>query len=604
MNGTDMLVAALPFLAGLEAWLLPHLVLVAAGLVIAFLPFHALRAALSIAAPLLALFLVWEYAPRPAILSLMGFELDLMYYDDLSRPFGVVFCFAATLAAIYAASVRSRLQQAATLLYAGAAVGAVFAGDLVTLFVWWEATALTSVFLIWARGTPDAYAAGMRYLGWQVASGVALFAGVAIHYMASGSTAVGALALGDFTDAPGPWIILFAVAIKAAFPLVGGWLADAYPSATITGTVTMSIFTTKMAIYTLARGYAGTDFLIAIGAVMAVYPIVLALLSDDLRRTLAYALNSQLGLMVIGVGIGKDEAVAGAVAHAICSVLYQGLLFMAVGAVMMRNGTARVSDFTPMRNGSARVSDYVPAANGRSIARAMPWTFALLLVGAASIASVPGFSGFVSKAITLDQAAKAGLTWAWLAMLAGTVGAILHTALKIPLMLATHEDAGTGRVPVGMYVAMGLAAAACIVIGLFPQQTLYPLAPYSLDYAAYTVSHLIAQVQLLAFVGFAALVVLAVGLWPRPRRSQLIDTDWLYRGFLWPVAGFAGQVIGVAYGEGARGVDWLRDRAMRALARVYGPDSHAARVLATGNMALWIAALLGAALFANLLDIR
>ena len=595
MTGVDWLVAALPFLAGLEAWLLPHLVLVAAGLVIAFLPFHGVRAALSIAAPLLALTLVWEYAPRPAILQLMGFELDLMYHDDLSRPFGVVFCFAAVLAAIYAASVRSRLQQAATLLYAGAAVGAVFAGDLVTLFVWWEATALTSVFLIWARGTPDAYAAGMRYLGWQVASGVALFAGVAIHYMETGSTAVGALALSDFTEAPGPWIILLAIAIKAAFPLVGGWLADAYPSATITGTVTMSIFTTKMAIYTLARGYAGTDFLIAVGAVMAVYPIILALLSDDLRRTLAYALNSQLGLMVIGVGIGKSEAVAGAVAHAVCSVLYQGLLFMAVGAVMMRNGTARVSGFAPV-------------ANGRSIARAMPWTFALLLVGAASIASVPGFSGFVSKAVTLDQAAKAGLTWAWLAMLAGTVGAILHTALKIPLMLATHgyggKGAETGRVPASMYVAMALAAAACIAIGLFPQSTLYPLAPYSLDYAAYTVSHLIAQVQLLAFVGFAALVVLAVGLWPRPRRSQLIDTDWLYRGLLWPVGTFAGQVIGVAYGEGARGVDWLRGRTMRALARLYGPDSHAARVLATGNMALWIAALLGAALFANLLDIR
>ena len=571
----------------LAPYLLPHLVLVVAGLLVAVLPFHTLRAAITVAAPLAALALVWEAVPRMLLVPLMGFELSLMHMDSLSRAFGLIFCLAAALAALYAWSVRSRVQQAATLLYAAAAVGAVFAGDLVTLFIWWEGTALTSVLLVWARATPSAYAAGMRYLGWQVASGVALFAGVAIHTVQTGSTAFEGFELGAFAATPGAWIILLAFGIKAAFPLIGGWLADAYPSATISGTVAMSIFTTKMAIYALARGFPGTELLIVIGAVMAVYPIVLAILADDLRRTLAYALNSQLGFMVVGIGIGTDDAIDGAVGHAICSVLYQGLLFMALGAVMLRTGTARVSALNA----------------GESAGRAIPVTFACLLVGAASIAAVPGFSGFVSKSIILDQAARENLTWVWLALIAASVGAVLHTALKVPWMLWTHGAPALREPPVSMLLAMLLSAAACIAIGVLPAD-FYALVPYGVEYEPYTVSHLISQFQLLAFAGLAFAAALAWGLWPAPRRSQIVDADWLWRGLAWPVARFTGQAIGVGYGEAARGVDWLWTGAKRQLLRGYGPRSLPARVLATGNMALWIAILLGAALFANLLDIR
>ena len=571
----------------LSPFLLPHLVLAAGAVIVLVAPFHALRAALTILAPLVALALVWEAEPRTLLVPLMGFELSLMHMDTLARAFGLVFCLAAALAALYAAVARSRLQQVATLLYAAAAVGAVFAGDLVTLFVWWELTALTSVFLVWAGRTPQAYAAGMRYLGWQVASGVALFAGVAIHFMQTGSTAFDRFELGAFADTPGAWLILLAIGIKAAFPFLGGWLADAYPSATVTGTVAMSIFTTKMAIYALARGYAGTELLVAIGAVMALYPIALAILADDLRRTLAYALNSQLGFMVVGIGIGTDDAIDGAVAHAICSVLYQGLLFMAVGAVMWRGGTARVS-------GLVRTE---------SAGRAMPLTFMCLLVGAASIAAVPGFSGFVSKAIVIDQAAKGGLTWVWIALVAASAGTVLHTALKLPWMLWTHGRAGLREAPWPMLAAMVLSAVLCVAIGVLPD-TFYGFTPYLIEYEAYTLSHLVSQSQLLVAAALVFAVVVALGLWPAPRRAQLVDLDWLWRGLLWPVARFSGQAIGVGFGEAARGVDWLWTGGKSTLARFYGPRSRPARALATGNMALWIAILLGAALFANLLDIR
>ena len=566
----------------------PPFVFLAGALLVLILP-GVLRSAAAVLVPLAGLYLLWPLFgadPTDALLvRLAGFELSLARVDGLSLAFGTVFCAAAALAALYAFHLRDRMQQVAALLYAGAALGAVFAGDLVTLFVWWEMTALTSVFLIWARRTPAAYEAGMRYLVVQVASGVALFAGVAIHIQTTGSTAFEALALGTLDETPGAWIILFAIAIKAGFPLLNGWLSDAYPAGTATGTVVMSIFTTKMAIYALARGFAGTDWLVWVGAAMALTPIVLALLEDDLRRILAYALNSQLGFMVVGVGIGTPAALNGAVAHAVCSVLYQALLFMGAGAVLYRAGTARISG--------------LPQG---PLWRSMPFTFALVLVGAASIAAVPGFSGFVSKAIIIDQAAKAELTGVWIALVAGSAGAVMHTALRIPFAL-WHRGEGLREAPRSMLVAMGLGAALCIGIGVAPE-LLYERLPFPLEYHPYSASHFVSQFQLLFFAALAFALAVALGVLGTFRRSTTLDTDWIYRGLLAPVLAFTGQTIGVVYGEGARGANALRRRALGFVQRLYGPQSRAASALATGNMALWIAILLGAALFANLLDIR
>ena len=563
----------------------PPFLFLAGALVMLVLP-GVLRSLVAIAVPLVGLWLLWNAPDSDAlVVRLAGFELGLARVDGLSRAFGTVFCLAAALAAIYAFAMRDRLQQVATLVYAGAALGAVFAGDLISLFVWWEITALASVFLIWGRRTEAAFAAGMRYLVVQVSSGVALFAGAAIHIQNTGSTLFGPLPLGSLEATPGAWIILFAIAIKAGFPLLNGWLSDAYPAGTVTGTVVMSIFTTKMAIYALARGFSGLDWLVWVGAVMALTPVVLALLEDDLRRILAYALNSQLGFMVVGIGVGTTASLNGTVAHALCSVLYQALLFMGTGAVLYRAGSARISSL-----------------GAGSAARAMPLTFALILVGAASIAAVPGLSGFVSKSIIIDETAKAGLTWIWIALVAGSTGAVLHTGLRIPYALATHG----GRLreaPVSMLLAMALAAACCIAIGVAPG-LLYERLPLPLDYKPYTVSHVVSQAQLLAFAGLGFMLALAFGWIGTFRRSTTLDTDFLYRGVLGPVLAFAGGTIGVVYGEGARGANWLRSKALGVIARTYGPQSRAGGVLATGNMALWIAILLGAALFANLLDIR
>ena len=105
----------------------------------------------------------------------------------------------------------------------------------------------------------------------------------------------------------------------------------------------LSVFTTKLAVYALLRGFAGTELLIYIGATMALFPVFFALAENDLRRVLTYSLNSQLGFMVVGAGIGTPLAINGSIAHAVCSVLYQALLFMSIGAVLHRTGTTRAT---------------------------------------------------------------------------------------------------------------------------------------------------------------------------------------------------------------------------------------------------------------------
>ena len=228
-------------------------------------------------------------------IEIAGYTFLPMRVDSLSLVFGYIFHIAAFLAALYALHVRDTVQHVSAMLYVGSAVGAVFAGDLITLFVYWEMTALSSVFLIWANRNERAYRAGMRYLVVQIGSGALLFAGVLLYYRESGSLLFDQLigpdgGLGD--AGLGVWLIFLAFGIKCAFPLLHNWLQDAYPQSTITGAVFLSAFTTKLAIYALARGFPGTDALIAIGVVMTLFPIFFAVIENDLRKVLSYSLNT------------------------------------------------------------------------------------------------------------------------------------------------------------------------------------------------------------------------------------------------------------------------------------------------------------------------
>ncbi|NIP85095.1 MAG: Na(+)/H(+) antiporter subunit D [Planctomycetales bacterium] len=533
--------------------------------------------------------------------ALLDYQLVPVQVDRLSLVWGVIFHMAALLCAVYALPIKDAVQQVTALVYAGAALGAVFAGDLLTLFVYWELTAISSVFLIWARRTERSYRAGMRYLIIQVGSGVILLAGILLHLRDTGSLAFReafyhALPATDATwwglNSPGTALIFLAFGIKAAFPLLHNWLADAYPEATVPGTVYLSIFTTKLAIYTLARGFPGTGILVGIGATMTVFPLFYALLENDLRRAMTYILNNQLGFMVVGIGLANfarspevaQLALNGTAAHAFAHILYEGLLFMALGAVLYRRGTIH----------SSQLGRLYPS---------MPWTAACCLVGAASISGFPLLSGFVTKSMIVTAAAEQHRTVVWLVLLFASVGVFLVAGIKIPRAAFFGRGPGpqVSEAPPPMLAAMIGGAALCLILGIWPGG-LYALLPYPVTYQPYTVSHVIVQLQLLAFTGLAYAGLRRAALFPVAQPSVNLDTDWFYRRLLPAVvARLVGEIrqLGSAVAAGVRQVlqaflAWVRQQC--------DPGGVFGRSWSTGGMVIWAAMLLGAYLILYYLE--
>ncbi len=509
--------------------------------------------------------------------SILGLQLLIVRVDKLALVFGYVFHIAAFVGVVYALHVRKAFEHVAALAYAGAALGAVFAGDLVTLFVFWELTAVTSVFLILGRMTPRAFGAGMRYLIVQIGSGVLLLAGTILHYLDTNSIAFGHLGV----TSPGTTLIFIAFGIKCAFPLLHNWLQDAYPEATVTGTVFLSAFTTKLAVYALARGYAGTEMLVWIGATMTAFPIFYAVIENDLRRVLAYSLNNQLGFMVTGIGIGTEMALNGTISHAFSHILYKALLFMSMGAVLYRVGTIKGSELG-------------------GLYKSMPWTTAFCIVGAASISAFPLFSGFISKALIITAAAENGYFVTWLVLLFASAGVFHHSGIKIPYFAFFAHDSGKRceEAPRNMLAAMAIAAALCIGIGVYPQ-ALYGILPFPVDFQPYTSTHVLTQLQLLLFSALAFAVLIRTGVYPPELRSTNLDSDWLYRRLGPRAAGAAARRID-------RAAALLKDGAKRRLegvagwiSRHHGPEGAMARTWPTGATVLWAAILLGAFLIAS-----
>jgi len=439
--------------------------------------------------------------------SLLGLDLVLIRVDKLSLIFGYIFHLVAFISNLYALHVEDRSQNVAGLVYAGAAVGAVFAGDLFTLFVFWEMLTISATFLILARRTERALASAFRYFMVHVAGGLCLLAGILLQVHETGSATFDFIGLGS----PGSYLIFIGFGVNSAWPMLHSWLTDAYPEATITGTIFLSAFTTKTAIYALARAYPGTEALIWIGVAMAAFPIFYAVIENDLRRVLAYSLINQVGFMVVGIGIGTELAVNGAVAHAFNDILFKGLLFMTMGAVMYRTGKINATDLG-------------------GLYRSMPWTCSFCIVGAASISAFPLFSGFVSKSMVMEAAAHGDLRFVWFVLLFASAGVFHHAGIKIPFFAFFSHDSGLRckEAPKHMLLAMGGAAVLCILIGSFPQY-LYRLLPYATDYQPYTVSHVISQTQLLFFSALAFTLLLLAGIYPPEIRSINLDADWTYR---------------------------------------------------------------------------
>jgi len=480
---------ALPFLAG--ALLLP------------FLP-RRVRSAAFLVFPVLAFLQLVALQPGTSVdLPFLGQELVVLRVDRLSLAFGYVFALMSFIGGVYGYHLKDAKQQVATLLYVGCSAGVVFAGDLLTLIIFWEVMAVSSAYLIWARGTLDSFHAAVRYLLVHITGGSVLLGGILVYSWSTGS-----LTFGHIDPSVGGWLILVGFAINAAVPPLHPWLPDAYPQGTITGSVFMSAFTTKTAVYALARGFAGWDILIWAGVMMALYGVVYAVLENDIRGILSYSIISQIGYMVAAIGIGTEIAINAATAHAFAHILYKGLLFMGAGSVLYATGHSKLT-----------------ALGG--LWRKMPLVLGLYMVGAVAISGFPLFSGFVSKSMVIFAAEEARLPWVAILLYVASIGTFLHTGLRLPYFTWGTKDSGLEPRPLprNMYVGMGLAAAACTIIGIAPG-LLYNRLPYPVEFHPYTVPHLVSTMQLLLFatLGFYLLLGLL-----KSQATISMDTDWFYR---------------------------------------------------------------------------
>jgi multicomponent Na+:H+ antiporter subunit D len=521
-----------------DLWLHPALVLLLGALLLPLFR-GPLRQAYLLLVPVLAFGNVLLMSPGEyGLVRFMDWTLTFGRVDALSTVFAYIMTLMCIIGTLYGLHVKRDGEHGVAWAYVAGSLGVIFAGDYLVLFLFWELMAFSSVFLIWFRGRAESLAAGYRYIMVHTFGGVVLLAGIVLRYQATGGDLSFGL-LGAETPMLATYLILIGFILNAAVPPLHGWLPDGYAEATVTGAVFMCAFTTKTAIYALARGFAGFEILIPLGVIMALYGVIYAVLENDARRLLAYHIISQVGYMVAGVGIGSQLAINGAVAHAFAHILYKGLLFMGVGSVLYMTGKSKFTELG-------------------GLYKKMPLAFVFTLIGGLSISAFPLFSGFVSKSMVVAGAFDEHLYWYAFLLTLASAGTFLHTGLKVPYFIwfgknncskETWEKAADP--PWNMTAAMAIAAFFCIFIGVYTPY-LYGMLPFPVDYNPYVQYHVAESLQVLLFTALGFFLLLKK-LAPEPTIS--IDLDWFYRmggrAFL-ELARRPIQTIDNAFGEAYR----------------------------------------------------
>ena len=404
--------------------------------------------------------------------SFLGFDAVLFNVDAFSRVMGVIFGLIGAAAVLYSYSSDARNRQTGFALgYVGTSLGAVFAGDWLTMLFFWELMAVTSTLLVWDYGG-EAVRAGFRYAIYHGLGGSLLMIAVVWHYVEVGSFLFSA-ADGITAGIPAA-LAAVGIGVNVGFVGLHTWLPDTYPRPHIAASVFLSVYTTKTGVYGLARAFPEGNLAIAyMGAAMALVGVVYALLQNDMRRLLSYHIQSQVGYMVAGVGVGTALATAGAFAHVFNHILYKALLFMTAGVVISRTNTQSLK--------------YLGG-----LGRALPVTALAFTVAALSISGFPGFNGFVSKGMITAAAHKEHLDGIFYILLAAGVGTFM-SFIKFGYYAFLKKSSETWTIQpsvTGQRIAMLGVAGLCVVLGLFPD-ALFALLPGSTaDAHPFTLSHL------------------------------------------------------------------------------------------------------------------
>ncbi len=479
-----------------------------------------LKKTVLIGIPLIAFALIHWLPDSFGHVSYLGFDLVFGRVDQLTRVFLHVFTIMALLGCIYGLHVKETGQHIAAFLYVGGSLGVTLCGDYLTLFIFWELMAFSSTFLVWYRKKRRSIEAGFRYLLVHTAGGLVLLAGIFLRYKNIHDLSFVQVATNSATFAD--YLIMVGFMLNAAVPPIHAWLPDAYPEASVSGAVFMCAFTTKTAVYALARGFPGFEALAILGAVMTLYGVGYAAIENDARRILAYHIVSQVGFMVCGIGIGTAMAVNGAIAHAYAHIIYKGLLFMGAGSVLEMTGKSKLNELG-------------------GLYKRMPWAMIFTVIGGISISGFPLTSGFISKSMTIAAAGEHHRVGLMIMMILASVGTFLSVGIKLPYFIWFGKDSGVEakEAPWNMNLAMSIAAFICFFLGVYPDY-LYKMLPFPVTYHPYSAYHLSETLQILGFTGLGFFIMVKK-LKPGPKIN--LDLDWFYRKGARVFMGFASRQV-------------------------------------------------------------
>ncbi len=381
------------------------------------------------------------------------------------------------------AAGRTRTFYGLLMWFLGTMLWGCVTNNVIMLYVAIEATTLTSGLLVAFYWDRRALEAGYKYLmlltigiTFALFGCVLLYAGAAATNKLEGASA---LLLSDIRTVV-QFIPSGTAVITIAFLLIGfgtkagiapfhPWLPDAHAEAPTPISVLLSGVMIKMSLYALARTVSMfypawsqvTIFIVALGTFTMLLGILLALTQNNLKRLLAYSSVSQMGYVLVGIGLGTHLGCYGGLFHLLNHALCKSLLFMCVGAVIYATSARRISELGGLRS-------------------QMPVTSACYFLGALALAGFPPLNGFWSKLTIYLALARSGLWWA-------AVIAILTSILTMVVMVragyrvfwknlpsGSASPSQLREVPAWMFVPMIILAVLCVLLGTYPQAP-YPL---------------------------------------------------------------------------------------------------------------------------------
>ncbi len=356
-----------------------------------------------------------------------------MVIDGFSLAFALLISFLFFIVILYSSYMEGRKYYCLLLTDLGLLLSIAFSHELLSFYVFLEMFTVVTYFLVAYKETDEAIAAGFKYLIMNVGGAVFILLGILLK-----------------GDSLASFLFMAGCLVKAGSVPVHVWLADAHPAAPSPVSALLSGVMVKTGAYGLFRyapwfGADGSEVILLASASM-VFGVFLALVQSDVKRILAYHTVSQVGFILLGIGLQSTEGISGGMLHLVNHGLFKALLFLSIGCVIRATGERNIHHLGGLRS-------------------TMPVTAAACLVGCLSISGIPPFNGFASKTLLFHALDSDVLKAVFIITCAGTVASFIklfrHTFLGEPKSSAKN-------VPVSMKIPLLALSGLCILLGVFP----------------------------------------------------------------------------------------------------------------------------------------